>query len=183
MTVLLALLLAFSLEAAGSIMPILGNKGNGHACPVNGAILTAEHNLRGADRGFTWSDQYGNEGELGIIPPEDPRDVVELYITKGDTPKYYPIGLRPKVGDKVHWFGYDQDPKKGYQPERREAKVTGIVGGHIFYDRSPFPGDSGACILNEHDQAVGLMNFSFHLAKGKLPGGIDITTYFPEVGE
>jgi hypothetical protein len=160
----------------GSIMAVFGNKGNAHACPVNGTILTAEHVTKAGTRGLHWSDQYGSEGTLTFMPPDDPRDIVVLRVDKGDTPVYNELGPRPKKDDKIYWYHYNGD----MADDRIETKVVNTRGGHIFAKKAPEHGASGGCVYDEQNRVVGIVVWGMHVRASVVAGIVDVTRYFPE---
>jgi len=174
---LLVMLLQLMLTPSGSNMALFGAQGFGHACPVNGIILTAEHVTINNPRGFYWSDQFEKRGTLTVEAPTDPRDIVRLSPASGSIPAWYVLGYAPKIGEKVHWQEYNRkDAKHALHPKTVEAEIVNLLGGQIILSEAPSPGASGACVLNRTDEAIGVVAFGLTLDDGKsVLGAVNIT--------
>jgi len=173
----LSLILQLMLTPSGSNMVIFGAQGFGHACPVRGVILTAEHVTVNNPRGFYWSDQFKKRGTLTVEALADPRDIVRLNPASGSIPAWYVLGWEPQIGDKVHWLEYNRkDAKHALHPKTVEAGIVNLLGGQIILSEAPSPGASGACVLNRTEEAIGVVAFGLPLDDGSsVLGAVNIT--------
>jgi len=137
--------------------------GGGHACPVNGMVLTATHVMTSEDGsrfvGVAWSDGFGGEGFARVLRSHNNLDITELEIVgiAGDGVHYLPSGSA-KAGEKVFWFEYDfRTRANALRAHRRFAKILRIVAQHYVLDEMPVGGASGTCLINERGEVVGLV--------------------------
>ena len=189
MNMKLLLVLALSLEACASMAPqglpgipldtdpsisiFTPDGGGGHACPVNGGVVTARHVMWDeANRKFiggSWSYQGQRGG--AVVAAESPyQDVVALELVGGEI-NYLPMGALPEVGATVYWYEYDFRTKKNiYRARRRFASVLRLVAGHVILDREPTAGASGTCVINEKGEAVGIIVAAMEAEDGGIVG-------------
>lgn len=163
-------------------MSVIGRFGIGHACPVEGRILTAGHVAvrlfpstgmvmsgaytysQGSRSGFlshAWTIASRDLGGLkvdrvGAVAPEEP-----IYFGIADT--------GPKPGQKVSWFEYNMRPPV-LRIRERSAKVSAIRAGHFSFDKAPMEGASGSCVFNEDREVVGIVTWRM----GLPPEGIAV---------
>jgi V8-like Glu-specific endopeptidase len=64
----------------------------------------------------------------------------------------------PTPGETLYWVGYDWKRRKNVADRLHlNARVLRVVAGHVFMDRTTYPGSSGSCVLNENGELVGLV--------------------------
>ena len=156
------------------------NGNAGHACPVNGYVLTASHVLWDRDLKTyvptAWSDGYGNEGSAVVSGGFTFLDLVSL-TTYGGQVHFLPAG-RAEVGDRVYWYEYDLRTRhNALRARRRFANILRIVAGHYILDDMPIDGASGTCLLNDKGEAVGDVNAGWD-TDDKL--GVGVAVKWPE---
>ena len=140
------------------------NGNGGHACPVNGYVITAAHVVWDEERKtyvrVAWSDGAGSEG-LGEVAAIHPALDLVVLQTEGGAIKFLPAG-QIAVGERVYWFEYDfRTRKNALRARRRFATVLRVVAQHYILDDMPIAGASGSCLLNEQGQVVGLVVAGF----------------------
>lgn len=174
-----ALLLLLALAAPPPLVPLDGiihvrrGLGSAHACAVREDILlTAKHVVgEGWRSGVRWSDLAGNEGTAVTVDLDVAADLAVLRITRGRPGRVWPLAkTAPKKGDRVRIIGYNDDVLK---PKVVEAKVIAVDAGHIDYSKSPGPGSSGYCALNDADEVVAI-NFAYNPDTGR---GYGVSVY------
>ena len=136
------------------------NGSGGHACPVNGYVLTASHVLwDGNLRTYvpaSWSFGNKSEGSAQVVGGYSHLDLLFLDIYGGEI-DFLPAG-RAKTGDKVYWFEYDfRTSRNALRARRRFANVLRTVAGHYIFDGMPVGGASGTCLLNSQGEVVGIV--------------------------
>lgn len=157
----------------------------GHACPVNGYVLTASHVVY--DEHFrqyldvSWSDGYHNEGFAAVSAVHSALDISFLSMYEGDSPVYLPAG-DATVGDKVFWFEYDfRTQKNAMRARRRFAYIIREVAHYYVLDESPVSGASGTCLINKDGQVVGIINASWETEDGRESGFASRLPDLPEL--
>lgn len=150
--------------------------GRGHGCVVEGRMLTAKH-VGNRGSGVTWQDSSGREGTATPAPgAQDIRDVVVMQTSIPVGPGYRLAKERPKAGEKVKLFGYELGKRNPLVFRVIQAEVIGHSDGHLYYDKSPGPGSSGSCVLNERDEVVAInVGIWVHGETARTPVGVDIT--------
>jgi hypothetical protein len=140
------------------------NGAAGHACPVNGYVLTASHVLWDETLKTyvptAWSDGYGQEGSAAVSGGFTFLDLISLsiYPLEGYQLDYLPPGYAG-VGDRVYWYEFDlRTRSNALRARRRFADVLRIVAGHYILDDMPVEGASGSCLLNSNGEVVGVIN-------------------------
>jgi hypothetical protein len=137
----------------------------GHACAVQGRVLTAGHIAAPVENGqrrpsqYTWTD--GNlKGWMRSVSHSEARDIGELDPYLGDTPDYQYLQETPATVDQhVTWYEYSYEPGKVLSTVRREAKIERLQAGHIIIDKAPNPGASGSCLFNARNEVVGIITW------------------------
>lgn len=164
---LLALLLHLSLAPAS--IPLVGRDGMGHACSTTKGIYTAAHvvehivNYQGNERHIpkVYNTPYGVTKTLTV------NHVLDLATIELEGAPWIEIATGFESGDKVYWYEFEFNDVGRFMSERkREAKVLRVVARHIFLDKSPKPGASGACLFNEEEQVLGIMVWSLRVGQG-----------------
>ena len=137
---------------------LIGRRGiTGHACPTVDAIYTAYHMI---EEGPTASP-YGNTITLYIDPARDVA-IISVNHNPMHTLPRFAVADSVKKGEKVHWYEYNfESRKKFFVQERRKAKVLRSISGHIVFDKGPVGGASGSCLLNERNEAIGVVIRSY----------------------
>jgi hypothetical protein len=144
------------------VMALLSMESIGHACPVDGVVYTAKHNVYDVEarkptmRGFSWEDGYGNKGVVHTGDTNDYYDLAKLAVPTG-TPVYYERGEDPEIGDEVRWVEFSQEKEEVCQPEVKTGRVMSSLAGYIFIDTPPIPGASGGCLIDSEGKAVGMI--------------------------
>jgi hypothetical protein len=148
-------------------MQLMGRFSIGHACPVDGLVLTAAHvahplYLHPGHKDevvtYAWSDHMGHTGYLGSAYLMLARDLGILTVLSG-TPHYYSHASKePEPGAAVRWLEYDYRGKeKAFAPRCKSAKVLRLIAGHLILDGGAMPGASGGCLFNKADEVVGIV--------------------------
>jgi hypothetical protein len=148
--------------------------GRGHGCVVEGRLITAKHvGNRGS---VTWQDSSGREGTAKPAGGTwDIRDVLVMETSIPVGPGFKLATERPKPGDKVKLYGYDRGKRDPFKFKVVEAEVIARSDGYVFYDRSPGPGSSGSCVLNEKDEVVAInVGIWQHGQEAFTPVGVEI---------
>lgn len=161
------------LEIDPSIAIFTPDGSGGHACPVEGGVVTARHvmwdEFNRRFLGASWSYQ-GQRGAAFVVGESQFQDVVVIELS-GGTVTYLKMGAPPKAGDRVYWFEYDFRTKKNaYRARRRFGSVLRLVGGHIIIDAEPTVGASGTCLINEKGEAVGIVIAGMETDDGGVVG-------------
>ena len=145
---------------------LIGKYGMGHACAVNGKILTASHvaapmkNGKEAPQWYTWSDVVRG-GWMKFKMASSARDLAMMESDIGDTPRYHKLALNAIAGEKVYWYQYNYGHKKVLQVSKREAIIERTIAGHIVTSNPPIKGASGGCLFNEAAEVVGIITWAF----------------------
>jgi V8-like Glu-specific endopeptidase len=144
----------------------------GHACAIREDILLTARHI--ADIGYTshiaWSDLAGNDGTAVVIDADPARDLSVLLIERGRPGRVWALAAEaPRRGDRVRIVGYDDDRRNPAKPRIVEAKVIAVDAGHVDYSKSPGPGSSGYCVLNDDDEVVAI-NFALTSGPGYEQG-------------
>ena len=178
MRLALATLVALITATEPKPVPLIGINGIGHACPTVEAIYTAHHIIDDKDKNHMYfSTPYGTAKPVWAdhvrdlatveIDGEDPRYRVAAL---GEMPRYRVAATAPIPKEKVHWYEFNFHNRKEFlRQERREAKVLRTVAGHIVFDKGPVNGASGSCLLNEREEVVGIVIWTFYV-RGKSVG-------------
>jgi V8-like Glu-specific endopeptidase len=75
----------------------------------------------------------------------------------------------------VKLYGYDRGKRDPFKFKVVEAEVIARSDGYVFYDRSPGPGSSGSCVLNEKDEVVAInVGIWQHGQEAFTPVGVEI---------
>jgi hypothetical protein len=158
----------------GPMLHLIGRHGLAHACPIGpDVVVTSAHviDIKPFDGDvplFPYS--FSTETQEGWVRPVAASVTSDIAIMEPTKPldAYYPIAtVRPKPGDKVFWVGYSYKRKEGLQETRFDATVVGVLAGHIIADEMPLPGSSGGCVLNENEEAVGIVSWDVSADDGK----------------
>jgi len=160
-------------EIDPSISIFTPDGGGGHACPIEGGVVTARHVMWDEYNkkflGASWSYQ-GQRGAAFIVDESPYKDIVEIELS-GGTVTYLKMGTLPEIDDPVFWFEYDFRTKKNaYRARRRTGNVLRLVGGHIIIDAEPVAGASGTCLINAAGEAIGIIVASIETADGGVVG-------------
>lgn len=151
------------------------NGGVGHACPVDGQVVTAAHVVIDKQAGRVVNVSYsykGTEG-LGEVVAVSPFKDLALLVVSG--PIDYLPRAEAKVGDVVFWFEYDFRTRENLlRGRRRFATVIRLVAGTILFDAPPTPGASGTCLINSEGAVVGIVVAGFE-TDDKLVSGVAVT--------
>lgn len=145
--------------------------GAGHACPVNGEVITAAHVLWDETTrkylGATYT--FGTSEGYAIADAFFPyKDLARLQIS-GQV-RYLPSG-NPQAGDEVFWFEYDfRTQENAFRAHRRMAIILRVVAGLVIFDQEPVSGASGTCLINARGQVVGIVSSAFETQDGKSAG-------------
>jgi hypothetical protein len=153
---------SISLDKDPSIALQAPNGAAGHACPVNGYVLTANHVLWDEHYKIhvpaAWSDGYGHEGSAYVNGGFTFLDLITLDVQPPGKLDFLPPG-QAMVGDRIYWYEYDlRTRQNALRARRRFANVLRIVAGHYILDDMPVEGASGSCLLNRHGEVVGIIN-------------------------
>jgi hypothetical protein len=151
---------AVPLEVDPSIAIFTPDGGGGHACPVEGQVITARHVMWSEQHKTflmgSWSSQ-GARGGAEVSGAALALDLVRLTLYGGTVP-YLSLGESPKPDDKVYWFEYDfRTASNAYRARRRAGKVLRAVAGHLILDSNPVGGASGSCLLDAQGNVVGIV--------------------------
>ena len=159
------------------VMSLLSMESVGHACPVEGQVYTAKHNVYNTRipekaqkvQGFSWEDGKGN---FGIAHTQLWNNYYDLALLVVDgTPAYYKKGSKPESGEKVRWVEFNEDKDKIFTQEVKEGKVLHRIAGYIFIDTPPVPGASGSCLVNYDGEAVGVIVWGLY---GKIGVAVEL---------
>lgn len=156
------------------------NGSGGHACPVNGYVITAAHvtydpHLKGHVN-MAWSDGNGGEGFAQPAGNHPALDIVMLVMV-GSPVRFLPAG-KAQVGDTVYWYEYDfRTRKNALRARRRFASVLRVVAGHYILDGMPVGGASGTCLINNAGEAVGIVVAGWETQDGE---GVGSAAKLPE---
>jgi len=150
-------------------LSLIGKHAMGHACAVNGKILTAAHvaapRMNGVEtpQWYTWSDGVrGGWMKFKVASPA--RDLAMMESDMGDTPRYNELALSAIAGEKVYWYQYNYANKRVLQVSKREAIIERTIAGHIVMSNPPARGASGGCLFNEANEVVGIITWAFDTA-------------------
>jgi hypothetical protein len=172
-----------------AMLALIGRHSVAHACPVSeNMALTAAHviDLKWYDPDFAlvpyrFQNEYGEDG-LAI-----PRYVVtssDFGFVELQQPvsHFFPVATSaPNIGDMVWWVEFElRNKKEAFFQNVRSAKIVNVVAGTIYTDRSPMPGASGGCLLNESNEVLGVVSraWMFSRTYGKYEVG-DFTGVYP----
>ncbi len=158
----------------GGILRLVGRFSMGSACPVlteghhaGVYALTNAHNtdLRPFDDvplyPYRWQNNYGDSGVAFPQSVFTSHDLSWVRLTPPPRMVYTIAANRPSPGDRVYWSEFNfKSRKKAMAPVYRKAKVLRTVAGHIVIDKTPNPGASGSCVLNEAGEVVGIIAFA-----------------------
>ena len=163
------LLLAAPSWTLGGIVQLVASNGLAHGCPIGPTtILTARHVAAPQFRPnfFVWSAN-GVTGSAWTTDYDWRRD---LAVLTTDAPVPYIYGLAtdtPAIGDKVAFVGYDDQ----LRPRIFHTEILNIIAAHLVLDSPGAMGASGSCVLNTHNEAVGVFQWSITLT-GKETHGV-----------
>lgn len=168
-----------------NVMAMVSQQGFGHACPVNGKILTAAHNMNAyvggqrIDRHFAWS----NGNKRGRVYPYITYAHRDLTIVKvdGDQPSQNELSAEaPKIGDEVEWQEWDL-VSNVFKLRRRKGRVTnGPYSGTFAFEPGATPGASGSCVFNEQGKVLGILVWGIGLNR-QTTLALDVTgEWFPK---
>lgn len=154
----------------------------GHACPVNGYVLTASHVLWDADLKIyvptAWSDGYGNEGSAYVSGGYNFLDLISLTMCPDSKQLDFQPPGKAGVGSRVYWYEYDlRTRENALRARRRFADVLRVVAGHYILDEMPVEGASGSCLLNKEGEVVGIVNAGWDTDDGL---GVGVAVKLPE---
>ena len=165
------LLLAAPSWTLGGIVQLIAANGIAHGCPIGPTtILTARHVAAPApsfrQNYFVWSANT-TTGSAWTTDVDWRRD---LGVLTSDAPLPYIYGIAadaPVIGEKVAFVGYDDR----LQPRIFHTEIVNIVAAHLVLDSPGAMGASGSCVLNTHNAAVGVFQWSISLT-GKETHGV-----------
>jgi len=163
------------------VMSLLAVESIGHACPVNGRVYTAKHNVynyrapesKQETRGFAWEDGHGNKGIAHTLFWSSYFDLAMLITPEGE-PEFYERGENPESGSTVRWVEYSRVKEEAFNQEIGKAKVIHSIAGYIFLDELPTPGSSGSCLIDESGKAIGVIVW------GLRPIGVGVAVELPQ---
>lgn len=146
------------------VLRLMGRWGSAHACPVwPNLVLTSAHVIE--PRPFEASvppvpyRYQDGQGRTGIVTPataERCADLATLHVRQ-ELGWYVRADTEPKVGDTVWMLGFDWSSRsKAYGPKLIEARVTQVIAGNLYFDKTGEPGSSGSCVFNVRGEVVGI---------------------------
>ena len=173
-----------------SVMHSIGRFGTAHSCPIGPSIaITAAHVIdpRWYDPDFKLMPlRFSNDaGDIGVLMPagvHSETDIGWMRISSRNEVKYYEIAEHgPSIEDKVYWIEYNfKKSRDAFRTERREAKVTRIVAGHIFTEDAPTGGASGGCVFNESGKVIAIVSAGWSIGFTHEPNvGMFVSIYGP----
>jgi len=150
----------------GNVLRVMGRFGVAHACPISPTMaLTNAHvvDLRPFDNTPLYGARYQNirgdgygmaEGMIVSINED-----LALMMLKPSTTGFYQIATEPpKLGETLYWMAYDwRKGKTAFAPRRMSGQVVAVVTGNIVMNTDTPEGASGSCLLNSHDEVVGIV--------------------------
>jgi hypothetical protein len=147
-------------------LSLIGPQHMGHACAVDGRVLSAGHIAAPYVNGaktfphYTWSD--GKKGGwLRYLTHSHSRDLGMMEPYYGDYPDFqYRQETPATVGQHVTWYEYNYIPGNVLSTVRREGVVERLQAGHIIVDAKPNPGASGSCLFNARNEVIGIVTWS-----------------------
>lgn len=155
-------------------MQLIGRYGIGHACPVEGNIITAAHvaeQLFPSGKASKMAYVYQQGRRNGFVNTEftlGSRDMAVLRLYSGEAPSYQIRADKvPEPGQDVYWYEYSFN--RGIFVVRRGARVQSFFAGHITFSPAPSPGSSGGCLLDANGFVVGIITWSFGPSTGVAP--------------
>lgn len=160
----------------------LPNGGVGHACAVDGEVVTARHVMVGehGNLNAAWSDAYGNEGIATVRISANHLDVSILDVYPEGVVMFLPKSTA-KVGETVYWFEYDfRTRKNALRARRRFATILRIVAQQIVLSEVPTRGASGTCLINSNGEVVGIVNAAWYTDDEAGAGNAVKLPPFPE---
>jgi Trypsin-like peptidase domain len=121
-----------------------------------------------------WAPSGWGHGHAGLVERDNSADVAFLGVTEPGTLEPLRRGPMPLIGETVH----------SYSPVLRESsagRVSAWLGGSWFETtQTAAPGWSGAPVLNEQNEVVGLVSkcpSPDGLARGCAPGRVIVATW------
>lgn len=149
-------------------LSLIGTNSIGHACAVDGLVLTAGHIATAFYGGqqhfyhYTWTDG-SKSGWLMYLNHARARDLGALSPYSGNTPDYlYRQMEAAEVGQYVSWYEYVYEEGQVLNVIRREGRVERLQAGHIIVDEAPTQGASGSCLLSDKNEVVGIIIWSLY---------------------
>lgn len=175
---MLALALAvLAAVAEPRAIPLVGNyySGMAHACPTEHAIYTARHVIEN-NKDKEIVPMNSDYGPVNVLWRDEVRDIATISFPT--MPNRLKVANKVEPGEKVYWYEYHfASTKKFMVQEKRTAKVVHTVAGYIVFDKGPEGGASGTCLVDENDQVVGIVVWSFEVrgSTKKVGLAVDIT--------
>jgi S1-C subfamily serine protease len=170
-------------------LELSGPEGFGHGCPLSPTtLLTAAHVMLQAGsplRGFGPAPLRWREtpsGVHGVVVFLDRDPAADLAVMRGvdggpSFTRSFPLAASaPKVGEMLSVIGYDWRRKTFFSPRVWKLKFVGESAGHLFVEGNPGPGSSGACVLNEAGEVVGI-NIAWVETDDMSPVGIGVAVF------
>lgn len=168
----------------------------GSACPVSASVaLTAGHVIdpRPFDPNTPlsygyWSDPTDPEARHGEFAPLGRSKTRDLGMIGGKFPAWFTIAsTAPKVGDWLTVQGFDWRKKsRVFAPRSWRVKTQYRAGQMLSVSENSDVGSSGACVLNETGEVVGIMAWNFSAEDGDRAGIVLLVygeTFEPEPEE
>lgn len=176
------------LERCVTVRPAFMTIGTGALVSSEGWILTAEHVVRGRPSvKIDLAD--GRSFDARVVATSAGNDFALLKIEASGL-KYYKIGNRPGLGDRVVAIG---TPAKWVNPNASTGLViypqVRIPGEHgtyyydaIFHSAPIFPGDSGGPLLDLKGDLIGIHGGFASSSASVAPACIEIMRVLPGAG-
>jgi hypothetical protein len=177
------------IERCVTIRPGFMTLGSGCLVAADGWILTAEHVVRG--RRVVDVELYDGKTFEGQVVATSAGNDFALVKIAADTPKYFRIGHRPALGDRVIAIG---TATKWVSPNASagvviypQVRIPGEEGTYyydaIFHSAPIFPGDSGGPLLDLSGDLVGIHGGFASESASVAPATVEILRLIPGGGK
>ena len=153
---------------------------SGHACAVNGLVVTNRHMVDYRAKGddsppssakFRYEFPSGQVGRGSTLRISNVADLAVIKLDKEPPHGYAKLGEKPKVGEIIRWVEYDfRKREDNFEARDREGKVTSVMAGMILIEEEIVGGASGGCAVNAAGEVVGIMTFSIRSEKDYKTG-------------
>jgi hypothetical protein len=140
------------------VVRIIGVGAFAHGCVVEGKLYTNYHVMDKVRR-VSWSDLDGREGIAHTKRENEARDIVLLETDVPVGEGFKRAAAPPAAGEMLRTFGYSKGDTDFFAPRVLETKAVRTSAGHLSYVGGLFEGSSGACVLNEAGEVVGINSF------------------------
>lgn len=139
-------------------------QGSGFLLTTNGQMLTCAHVVEGQEDVTAWVNGKRYVGKVRILDTNLDVALVQLDgFQNGPSPLPVSREMKYRLGQDVYTMGFPLADELGVSPRLSKGLVSATVGmkddpKHIQISAQVQPGSSGAPLLNEHGEVIGMVN-------------------------